>query len=180
MVMKSVKFLASGAALVLMAACSGSNDADADGDGKISVAEAADAAASSMIKPDPGLYRATITMTAMEIPGIPSDMAGLGNSMTNTEEYCLTPEEVEKGYEEMMKQGQDGECSYERFNLAGGKIDAMMTCNTESGKMQVEMKGNAGRTSSDFDAKVAMDIEGVGKGSMRFTAKHERIGDCKS
>jgi hypothetical protein len=107
-------------------------------------------------------------------------MAGLGNAMTNTEEYCLTPEEVEKGYEQMMKQGQDGDCTYDRFNIAGSKIDAKMTCNTGTGKMQMEMKGNAGRTSSDFDAKVAMDIEGVGKGSMSFKAKHERIGDCKS
>jgi hypothetical protein len=165
-----------GAALAL-AACSDSGDVDADGDGAISLNEAASAAA-DMPKPEPGLYRATITMTGIDIPGMGANMAGHGGGMTTTQENCLTKEDVAGGYEEMMKQGQDGSCRYEKFDVKGGKLDAVMLCSTPEGEARMEMKGTATPTASEFDASMNMNMDGVGNGTMRFKAKHERIGDC--
>lgn len=170
--------MAAGGAAFLVAACSGGGTADTDGDGAVSTAEAAGAAA-NMPKPEAGMYRATITMTGIEIPGMPDNMAGHGGGMETTSEYCLTPEDVAQGYEEMMKRGQNGSCSYERFDVAGGKLDAVMLCQTDQGAARMEMKGTAGATTSEFDAKMKMDLDGMGNGTMRFTAKHERIGDCQ-
>jgi hypothetical protein len=59
---------------LLLAACSGGGAVDADGDGSISGKEAAVAAA-DVPRPQPGLYKATITMTGVDIPGMGADMA---------------------------------------------------------------------------------------------------------
>jgi hypothetical protein len=164
-------------ATALMAGCSGGN-ADADGDGEVSMKEAAKKAEAEGLKPEAGQYKAVITMTGMEIPGMPADMAGHGAGMTTTTEYCLTQEEVDKGFEEMMKRGQNGECAYESFNLADGKMDAVMVCKTPEGEARMTMNGTVTPTSSDFTASMAMQVPEMGEGKMTFTAKHERIGDC--
>lgn len=175
--MRSTAIMAGMGAALLLVGCSGGNDADADGDGTISMNEAAGAAA-AMPNPQPGLYRATITMTGIDIPGMGSDMAGHGSGMTSTHENCLTQQDVEGGYQEMMKQGQDESCRYERFNIAGGKLDAVMVCRTAEGEARMEMIGTATPTSSEFDATMNMNMGEAGNGTMRFKAKHERIGDC--
>lgn len=166
-----------GGALLLASGCSDGGSVDADSDGTISMDQAASAAA-NIPKPEAGLYRSTITMTGIDVPGMGADMAGHGSGMTTTNEYCLTQDDVAQGYEEMMKRGQDGSCSYERFNVAGGKLDAVMVCQTEQGDARMEMKGTASSTGSEFDAKMQMDLDGKGNGTMSFSAKHERIGDC--
>lgn len=161
----------------LMAGCSGGN-ADADGDGKVSMDEAASQIAAEGIKPQPGLYKATITMTGMEIPGMPAEMAGHGSGMTTTTEYCLTEEDVAEGFEEMMKRGQNGECSYDSFSLKDGKFDAVMVCKSDEGEARMTMNGTATPTSSDFTATMKMNVPEMGEGTMSFAAKHERVGDC--
>jgi hypothetical protein len=163
---------------VLLAGCSGGGNADADGNGEVSIREAAKKAEAEGLKPEPGQYKATITMTGMEIPGMPPEMKGHGAGLTTTSEYCLTAEEVDKGFEEMMKRGQNGECSYESFSLKGGKMDAVMVCQTPEGTARMTMDGTVTPTTSDFNATMKMQVSQVGEGTMSFTAKHERIGDC--
>jgi hypothetical protein len=173
--MKRIIMAAAGAALI--AGCSGGNP-DADGDGKVSMKEAAKTAKAQGIKPEPGLYKTTVTMTGINIPGMPPEMAGHGAGQTVTSEDCLTQQEVDKGFEELIKQGQNGECSYERFNANGGDIDAVLVCKTPQGNARMEMTGTATETSSDIKATMAMNFDGAGEGTMTFTAKNERIGDC--
>lgn len=164
-------------AALLLSGCSGGN-ADSDGNGKVSVKEAAEKARGELPKPQPGLYKTTVTMTNIEIPGMPDSMEGHGAGLTRTIEDCLTEEEVEKGFEALVKQGQDGECSYERFDLAGGKLDAVMVCDAQGRKARMEMTGTTTATSADLEATMAMAFDGAGEGTMSFTARHERIGEC--
>jgi hypothetical protein len=173
--MKRIIMAAAGAALIT--GCSGGNP-DADGDGKVSMKEAAKTAEAQGIKPEPGLYKTTVTMTGINIPGMPPEMAGHGAGQTVTSEDCLTQQEVDKGFEELIKQGQNGECSYERFNLAGGKIDAVMVCKAEGRETRMEMTGTTTATTADLAATMGIEFDGAGKGTMTFTAKHERIGAC--
>ena len=72
------------AAAALIAGCSGSGDADADADGEVTIAEAAKEAEAEGLKPEPGQYKAVITMTGIEVPGMPEEMKGHGAGMTNT------------------------------------------------------------------------------------------------
>lgn len=176
--MKRIIIAAGVAALTLgLAGCSDGN-ADADGDGKVSTKEVVQKAQTEMVKPQPGLYRATITMNGIDIPGMPAEMAGHGAGMTTTTEDCLTQADVDKGFEEMLKQGQSGECSFESLNLNGGKMDAVMVCKSPQGASRMTMTGTTTPTSSDFTATTKMNFEGMGEGTMKFTAKNQRIGDC--
>jgi len=174
--MKRITLIAAASA-ALLAGCSGGNT-DADGNGEISAKEVADKAAAEGIKPQPGLYKATITMTGIDVPGMPPEMQGHGAGQTVTSEDCLTQEEVDKGFEEMLKQGQNGECSYESFNLVGGKMDAVMVCKTPEGSARMTMTGATTATSAEFKAETKMNFDGVGEATMSFTGKHERVGDC--
>ena len=177
--MKRIIMAAAGAALI--AGCSGGADgtaADADGNGNVSLKEAAKKAEAEGLKPQAGQYKAVITMTGIEIPGMPPEMKGHGAGMVTTTEYCLTQAEVDKGFEEMMKRGQNGECSYESFNLAGGKMDAVMVCKSPEGDARMTMNGTVTPTTSDFTATMAMKFPDATEGKMTFNAKHERIGDC--
>lgn len=171
--------IAAGAAAVAfgLAGCSGGN-ADANGDTKISAKEVVQKAQTEMVKPQPGLYRATIKMTGIEIPGMPPEMAGHGAGMTKTTEDCLTQEEVNKGFEELLKLGQSGECSFESLNLDGGKMDAVMLCQSPQGAARMTMTGTTTPTSSEFTATTKMNFDGVGEATMNFIAKIGRIGDC--
>ena len=173
--MKQIIMAVAGAAL--LAGCSG-GDADANGEGEVSMKEAAKEAEARELKPEPGQYKATITMTGMDIPGMPAEMTGHGAGMTTTTEYCLNQAEVDKGFEDMMKRGQKGDCNYESFNLDDGKMNAVMVCKTPEGDARMTMNGTVTPTSSDFTASMTMQVPEVGEGKMTFTAKHERIGDC--
>jgi hypothetical protein len=140
------------------------------------------AAAIAAFKPEPGLYRATITMTGIEVPGMPAEMAGHGAGMTTTTEDCLTREEAGKGVEELLKQGQNGECRYESFafarNAEGGTYDAVMVCQSGQGAARMEMTGATTPKGAEFIASTRMNFDGVGEATMTFTGTHERIGDC--
>lgn len=162
-----------------LAGCSGGGAADADSDGKVSLGEAAKAAKDGGLRPQPGLYKTTITMTDLKIPGLPPEMKGHGAGLTTTVEDCLTAEEVDKGFEAMVKQGQNGECAYESFALADGKLDAVMVCKAEGRETRTSLTGTASATGADLTATTQMAFEGAGKATMTASVKHERIGECK-
>lgn len=184
--MRYLAMSAGGAALLLLAACSSSDTVEPEGagegagEGGGAVAPGAVAgAAAAMPRPEPGLYRTTITMTGIDVPGMGANVPGHGSGMTTTNEYCLTEAEAAQGYEEMVKRGQDQSCTYERFSVAGGRLDAVMVCRSDNRQARMEMTGTATPTGSEFDAVMKMDLDGRGNGAMRFNAKHERIGDCR-
>jgi hypothetical protein len=168
------------AAAAMLAGCSGSGnaDADTDGDGRVSIAEAAKKADTEGMKPQPGRYKTTITMTGIDIPGMPPEMQDHGAGLVTTAEDCLTAQEADKGFEEMVKQGQNGQCDYEEFALAAGKLDAVLVCKAEGRATRTSIAGTIKSTGADLTATTAMEFDGAGKGTMSATIKQERIGDC--
>lgn len=163
----------------LLAGCSSEVDADADGDGTVSQAEMA-AMADSAIRPDPGQYRSTTELIEADIPGAPANMVEMMKSgMANqTTEYCLTQEEADKGFEEMAKGSQDGECTTSKFVVNGGDIDAEMSCKAGSGEMRMTMDGTGTTTSMDMTMTMEGEIPGMGDAKMVMRVQSERIGDC--
>lgn len=162
---------------LLLAGCSGGSE-EADTKGAVTAKEAAAKASAELPRPQPGLYKTTVTMTGLDIPGLPEDMKGHGAGMTTTTEDCLTPEQVDKGYGELVKQGQNGDCTFEKFDAAGGKIDAVMLCKAAGTDKRMAIAGTTSKTGAELTASVEMDFEGAGKGTMNFSTKHERIGEC--
>lgn len=168
------------AAAACLAGCSGGGKADANADGKVSLGEAAKVAKDQGLKPQPGLYKTTITMTDLKIPGLPPEMEGHGAGLTTTVEDCLTQEKVGKGFEDMVRQGQNGDCAYENFALSGGKLDAVMVCKAQGRETRTSLTGTASATGADLTATTQMNFGGEGSGTMTATVKHERIGECKA
>ncbi|MEE4538744.1 MAG: DUF3617 domain-containing protein [Erythrobacter sp.] len=176
------KFVLPSAAALVLAACGGGDastgDADTDGDGSLSMSEAGRAVdRAGAVRPKAGKYEATIRMSGMEMPGMPAEMAG-GEGFTTSTQYCLTQEEVDSGWEGMMKEGQEGDCNYERFDIDDGEMDAIMVCKSPDGDMRMAFSGTVGETASDLTATMTGGINGGEEGTMQFTAKHRRIGDC--
>lgn len=179
-----MKYAFGTAALALvLAGCGGTaTDADADGDGKVSAseAEAAMAATGTDIRPEPGKYKANAKFVKAE--GLPAEMEKMmSGMMTTSYEHCITEEMAEKGFEEMMKSGQEDGCSVERMKLDGGNVDMAMTCAAGAKEaMKLEMKGKVTSTSSEYTTKMSGMIGGMSQGSITVDVKQERIGDCDS
>ncbi len=174
-------FVGMAAMAVLVAGCSDSGGADADGDGSISVEEAVAEMADNSVRPQPGQYRSTTELLEVDLPGAPPEVVAMMRStMSGTStEYCLTQNEVENGFEEMMRQSQEGDCEFQRFNLDGGDFDAAMTCSVpQGGEMSMVMDGTGSRTGSDTKMTMTGNIPGLGESKMVMRVQAERIGDC--
>jgi len=170
------------ASTLALAGC-GSSSADADGDGKISMAEAA-TKSKEVIKPQPGKYRNTVHLLDLQLPGAPKEVQDMMKQMMGKEpkttEYCLTKEEAEKGFEEMARRSQnDEDCSFEKFDAAGGTIDAIMNCEAKGkGSARMTLQGTGSPTKSEMT--MTIDAKSPDGRAMQMTMKsnQERIGDC--
>lgn len=165
-----------------LAACSGGEE-DKAGSGETVSSEEVAERARNVVKPEPGLYRSTVELLEVDIPGAPTGaadmMKGMMGGSDTTSEYCLTQADVDRGFEEMLKNSQNGDCTFERFEANGGEIDAVMNCTAQGGNtMRMTMRGTGGATSSEMTMNMETEMPGMGKANMRMTAKHERIGDC--
>jgi hypothetical protein len=151
------------AALALAACSGGSEEAD--------MVDTPDVTADvdKAFKPEPGLYKAS-----MEADSV----MGMTGSMTQTFEYCLTREEAEGGFEAALAKNKEGDCKYEKFALAGDKIDAVLACSLQGVTMRMEQTGTATPTSSDLEVKMTMNIPGMGERVTNAKVRHERIGEC--
>ena len=169
------------ALLLVLAGCGEKAGSDAD-EGGVAVPQAqVSSRARDLLKPEPGLYRATVEIQEFAIPGAPPQVAAMmresAMSAQNTE-YCLTPEDVEKGYEESIRKSQQGECEYKRFDVDGGKIEAALTCTDQGRTVDMTLSGTGDRTSSGMAMTMKMDMGGMGEGTIRARSRSERIGDC--
>lgn len=172
------------AALLMVAACGGDASSNETGavaaqDGENLSPEELDAmAANADIRPLAGQYRSNITLLSFDMPDAPPQMADMMSSMfSRSFEYCLTQEEVDEGFKSMTRRSQEGDCTFQRFNAAGGRIDAEMTCNADGRPMKMVMQGTGTPTSADITMTMSGDM-GMGNGSMKLRSQHERIGNC--
>jgi hypothetical protein len=173
------------AASLAFAPLSGCGEPEAEGTGEdgsgIASSEVAQRARDA-VQPQPGQYRAVMEVLEIDIPGAPEGAGDMMRQMMDGQarEYCLTQADVDKGYEEMARQSQDGDCTFERFDVDGGDIDAAMVCTGEqSNAIRMTMTGTATPTSSVMNMTTTGDMTGMGESTLRMKATHERVGDCR-
>ena len=176
--MKNWMVTVAGAAV--LAACGSGGDADADGDGTISMAEAAEETRDAGIRPQPGQWRATMEVQEIEGANVPAGAADMMKQMmARSFEYCMTQEDADKGFEEMAKQSQDESCTFERYDIDGGELDAVMVCKgQEGGSVRMTIDGTGTETSSEMLMTMEGAIPGQGEGRMVMKTSHQRIGEC--
>lgn len=139
-------------------------------------------------KPLPGLYRSEVELVSLEAPGMPPQMADQMKramaSRQSGQEFCLTGEEAEKGYEERVKKlAGKPNCAFDRYSATGGALDAQMSCTAEGGiKSVLTMKGTMTPSGSDMTLGMTQSGSEMPGGSMKMTmhVKSQRVGDCKS
>jgi len=165
------------AVVLALAACSGGEEQAGSGE-TISSEEVAERARGA-IKPQPGLYRSTVEVVEVDMPGAADMVKRMMGGSNSTSEYCLTPEEADRGFEEMARNSQEGDCSFERFDVDGGRIDAAMNCTANGGApMRLTLQGTGTTTSSEVAMTMETDMPGMGTANVRMKATHQRIGEC--
>ena len=142
-------------------------------------------AAAQLANPKPGMYRSTSKLVSFEVPGMaPAQSARLKEMFSTTQQgrdYCLTPEDAEKGFEAAMQKLPQGSCQYDRFNVSGAKLDAQMTCVTgKDMKALITLVGTVGEEGSQMRMSVNQSAPGGQVGGMKMVADvaSQRTGDC--
>ena len=137
--MRTVFCLVSVAALML-GACNSKSSIEAKNESAESVAKKVDA---SDLKPRPGRWESAMKFEKMEIPGMPPQaQAAMQKGMATTKTFitCLTPEQVNRPNAGFFGARESG-CTYQHFTMAGGTLDAEMTCNRAPMQMHMTMQG---------------------------------------
>ena len=148
------------------------------------VANAAHAAGVTTANFEAGQWRMTGTMDEMKIPGLPASAQAemkriMGERQDYTAEYCLTPEEAKRPRGKFFTGKDSDNCKYDRFDMAGGKVDAVMRCEGKpSGSMTMTISGTYSPDS--YTSRVAMEMTGGREGgmTMKMHSEAHRIGEC--
>jgi len=146
-----------------------------------------EAAAKDAVKLEPGKWETSITILSIEGPGLPPQLAmAMKQRMAGQKvETCLTPEQAAKPPQDML--GAAKNCTYEKFEMSGGKMSGSLVCKNPPGMpgggMRATMAGNFSSASYDItsDATMTMPAMPGGKGGDMTTKTQvtgKRIGDC--
>lgn len=159
-----------------LAACGSSGgDTTGGGDGG---ANARASAAAAEFRMTPGQYRSTVTVTKFTAEGLPPQMAQM-MGQARSFDYCITPEQAAGGIEAVKRQMAEGNCTYERFNAAGGAVDAVFSCSSAPGMtLRASSKGTYSDSGSNVAVVADMTMPGGKAIHMEQTVSAERIGDC--
>lgn len=142
------------------------------------------AASGGAISLSPGRWEGTATITNMEIPGMPPEAAAkmksamaTGHSFAN----CLTPEEAKKPAADFFS-GDNQDCRYDHFSMAGGRIDAKMQCKSSGMTVDATMVGKF--SSDSFQMTMTSKSAGapgqpMSAHTMTLKMESRRTGECK-
>lgn len=144
------------------------------------VAAADVAAEASKLKLQPGEWETTTTLTALDVPGLPADAAKAATGTPTTTRNCVTPEQAAKPGADFLSGTADGNCTYQRFSMANGGIDAAMTCRPAAAPGAVAVRLHGGYAPSAFAMGMEMktDLPGGAAMTMRARVAGRRIGPC--
>lgn len=162
--------------LLPLAACQQSPDGDDAANDPAAAAKAAQAAPPF----EAGQWETTTTISSVEMAGIPD---GALDKMTGTEtkvSYCMSPEQAAQSPQDLLSKSAQGKCTYERFEMSGGEIDARMQCAGEQGGTStIEMTGTY--AGDRYQSEMAMTVSSPampGEMVMKASATGRRTGDC--
>jgi len=169
-------FLATAAAAIALAGCNKGPEIDAK---DASVEEVQSQLAKTEIRPRAGRWEQELTILKMEMPNMPKEaraMLGEGGRKIASGYTCLTKEEAEKPDAKFFNQVAKG-CKYDHFTMAGGMLDAKMTC-TDGPQQQVStMKGSYATDAYDLEIDMQAQMDGQPMHST-MALKMKRVGEC--
>ena len=178
--MKVTKHAGLGVAMIAalgLAACGQEKGVEAKNE---SVESVAGKVAASDVKPRAGRWESTMKLEKMEIGNLPpaaKEAMAKQQGMTQEFSSCLTPEQAERPNAEFFQKGVSG-CTYDHFTMAGGRIDAEMTCKQGSGPQKVKMNGTYGEDSYSIAIASEGEMQPGMPMKMAMTIASRRTGEC--
>lgn len=175
-----------GAALAgLLAACGGGVEM------KNASIEDVSKAAKDEARLDPGNWKTTVEIVSVDLPGMAGQNQAMADAMSkgmvgrkNVSEQCVTKEMADKPPAEML--GGSGDCRFDTFRIAGGTLDAKMSCKageTMPGTMTMLVNGSYGGRAYALESEMTMEGgPGAHSGTkmvIKARTSGERTGDCK-
>lgn len=140
------------------------------------------------VKMQPGQWQTQIKFVSVDMPGLPKAQADMmaqqmAKASENTVETCVTPEMVSKPPSEMFGGKAGGGCVYDSYELADGKLNAVMTCKPQGagGEVKATTTGTIGSTSYELTSDTAVSgAPGMPGGNMKMKTQitGKRIGEC--
>lgn len=143
--------------------------------------------ASKLEKPEPGEYRQVMEIKSLEMPGMPPEAAEQMKGMMKASQegtFCLTKADSDRGFKDMFNDvGKGNQCTYSKFDVDGGTLDARMECQSQQqGKAVMKMTGTV--NAKGANVTVDMDTTGgpppMGTMKMKMHMITTRLGDCKA
>lgn len=170
-------------ALLLLAGCGDSPTVEAENASVAEVARKVErAGGGKVMRFHPGKWQSSVTIEDLSAPGMPPQaMQGMREAMAASRfEHCLTSAEAEKPSEDFFAGERGGNCTYDRFSMGDGKIDAVMRCGGDDGRQMIAMQGTYGPDT--YAMRMTTDMAGrdggVGAMTMTMRIDAKRIGDC--
>lgn len=144
------------------------------------VAKAAKASGAT-VQMHPGQWETQIQILSMDMPdmkGMPPQFAERLKEQLmkpRTVKSCMTEEDARQGPSKAFS--GDSKCKFEKYEMNGGTIDAVMACPGPQGEVKMHMNGTF--AAETFTVEQAMDMTGP-TGAMHTKARvtGKRIGDC--
>jgi hypothetical protein len=127
-----------------------------------------------------GLWEITETVDSIEGPNItPQAIEGLKAKWVQpTHSACVMPGEVDKPPMEFFSDASGG-CSFERFSMGPGKIDATINCARTDGWHVVEIAGTAKPESVRFNVNHILDSPNKSQRmAVNTSMEGKRVGYC--
>ena len=151
--------------------------------GDVSDQVAAASAGGAMFSP--GQWQGTVRMIDFKMPqmdALPPEMRDqLKAKMTKGRDFdnCLTPQQAADSRGTLVG-SQQTNCSYEHFTMAGGTIDAAMTCSGASGMQKMTMSGTYSKTAYHIVTQASGSGDKGAGMAMKMDVSARRTGECKA
>jgi hypothetical protein len=139
-----------------------------------------------LTRPLPGLYRSTTSLTAFELPGADPQTADVmrdrfAQVLPQQREFCLTPQAAARGFADVIRQSQQGDCTVERFVANKTRLSAQMSCRGSSRlQSRVSIEGTGEPARSHIELEIVQSGPSVPGGSetIAMTVDNVRLGEC--
>lgn len=179
-------FLIGAAACALLAAggCQkvGEDESAAKAAGATGETPDEEAAPGAIARREPGLWKTTVELKEMSMPGMPDSVRRqMGEMMASSgsSEMCLTAQQAaeEDIAKRIAEANKNADCTFDRKTMGNGRIDVAGSCKADGRNVAMTMTGDMTPTRMD----VVMTSEGEGPtGPMKMAMRivNTRTGDC--
>lgn len=170
--------------LLTLAACDKGPTVSATNASQKEVAEKVAAATGGDAMITAGRWEGKMVMHELDMPGLPAEArAQMKAQMAKDRPFvsCITEEDVKSKKAFFTGEPNDKSCTYDHFNMGGGKVDAAMKCDRgNAGKLAMTMNGSYAPESYEMTmtskAQGSTPMENM---SMKMSVSARRVGACK-